>query len=109
MLAQMLMSLGYRVQAVSDPIEAIEIFENDPQAFDLVITDMTMPNMTGDHLAREVLKIRPGIPVILCTGLSKLIDEERAREIGIKRLIMKPVIKSEIARAIREVLEYTSG
>jgi signal transduction histidine kinase/ActR/RegA family two-component response regulator len=105
MLKQMLMSLGYRVNAVSDPIEAIEIFENDPWAFDIVITDMTMPKITGDLLSREVLKIRPDIPVILCTGFSKLIDEERIREIGIKKLIMKPVIKSEVARAIREVLE----
>lgn len=105
MLKQMLTSLGYRVNAVSDPIEALEIFENDPQAFDLVITDMTMPKITGDLLSMEVLKIRPDIPVILCTGFSKLIDEGRVREIGIKKLIMKPVIKSEIARAIREVLE----
>ncbi len=105
MLEQMLKSLGYRVQAVTDPLAAMEIFENDPRAFDLVITDMTMPKITGDLLSREILKIRPDIPVILCTGFSKLIDEERTRKIGIKKLIMKPVIKSEIARAIREVLE----
>lgn len=105
MLEQMLASLGYRVQAVIDPLEALELFETDPQAFDLVITDMTMPKITGDLLARELLKIRPGIPVILCTGFSKLIDEDRAVEIGIRKLIMKPVIKSEIAAAIREVLK----
>jgi signal transduction histidine kinase/CheY-like chemotaxis protein len=105
MLEQMLASLGYRVQAVSDPLEALELFETAPQSFDLVITDMTMPKITGDLLARELLKIRPEIPVILCTGFSKLIDEERALEIGIRKLIMKPVIKSEIAAAIREVLE----
>ena len=104
MLEQMLESLGYRVRAVSDPLEALEIFENTPQAFDLVITDMTMPKITGDLLARELMKIRPGIPVILCTGFSKLIDEDRAKKIGIRRLIMKPIIKSEIAGAIREVL-----
>jgi len=104
MLEQMLASLGYRVRAVSDPMEALEIFENTPQAFDLVITDMTMPKITGDLLSRELMKIRPEIPVILCTGFSKLIDEDRAKEIGIRRLIMKPVIKSEIAGAIRAVL-----
>jgi len=109
MLEQMLASLGYRVRAVSDPIEALEIFENTPQAFDLVITDMTMPKITGDLLARELMKIRPEIPVILCTGFSKLIDEDRAQKIGIRRLIMKPVIKSEIAGAIREALQPVAG
>ncbi|MCP3954388.1 MAG: response regulator [Desulfobacterales bacterium] len=106
MLEQMLVSLGYKVQAVCDPLEALELFENAPQSFDLVITDMTMPKITGDLLARELMKIRPDIPVMLCTGFSKLIDEERAFEIGIKKLIMKPVIKSEIAGAIREVLNF---
>jgi CheY-like chemotaxis protein len=105
MLEQMLANLGYRVQAVGDPLEALERFENNPQAYDLIITDMTMPKITGDLLARELMKIRPDIPVILCTGFSKLIDEEKAREIGIRRLIMKPVIKSEIAGAIREALQ----
>lgn len=109
MLEQMLASLGYRVRAVSDPIEALEIFENTPQAFDLVITDMTMPKITGDLLARELMKIRPEIPVILCTGFSKLIDEDRAQKIGIRRLIMKPAIKSEIAGAIREALQPVAG
>jgi len=104
MLEQMLESLGYQVRAVRDPMEALEIFENTPQAFDLIITDMTMPKITGDLLARELMKIRPDIPIILCTGFSKLIDEDRAKQIGIRRLIMKPVIKSEIAGAIREVL-----
>ncbi len=105
MLTRLLENLGYRVQAACDPIAAMESFEKSPQAFDLVITDMTMPGITGDLLAREVLKIRPDIPVILCTGFSKLIDEERVREIGIRRLIMKPIVKSELARTIREVLE----
>jgi signal transduction histidine kinase/CheY-like chemotaxis protein len=109
MLEQMLESLGYRVQAVSDPLAALEMFENSPQSFDLVITDMTMPKITGDLLARELMKIRPDIPIILCTGFSKLIDEKRALEIGIRRLIMKPVIKSEIAGAIREVLSTESS
>lgn len=109
MLEQMLASLGYRVRAVSDPIEALEIFENTPQAFDLVITDMTMPKITGDLLARELMKIRPEIPVILCPGFSKLIDEDRAQKIGIRRLIMKPAIKSEIAGAIREALQPVAG
>jgi len=109
MLEQMLKSLGYRVRAISDPLAALEIFENAPQSFDLIITDMTMPKITGDLLAREFLKIRPDVPVILCTGFSKLIDEERALKIGIRRLIMKPVIKSEIAAAIREVLKSEPG
>ena len=101
----MLERLGYRVISRASSIDALKAFRADPDAFDLVITDMTMPNMTGDRLAREVRSIRPGIPVIICTGFSVKMDAQRAAAMGIKGFLMKPVIKSEMARLIRKVLE----
>ena len=71
----------------------------------LVITDQTMPGMTGDALARELLSIRPTLPVIICTGYSQTIDQERAKRIGIKAFVMKPILINEIAAAVRKVLD----
>ncbi|MEN6320957.1 MAG: PAS domain S-box protein [Syntrophaceae bacterium] len=101
----MLTSLGYHVTSRTSSIEGLEAFRARPHGFDLVITDMTMPNMRGDDLARELLKIRPDIPVILCTGFSEMISEEKAKTIGIRRLVMKPIFKENIASVIREVLD----
>jgi len=101
----MLTSLGYHVTSRTSSIEALEAFRVRPHDFDLVITDMTMPNMRGDDLARELLKIRPDIPVILCTGFSEMISEEKAKSLGIRRLVMKPIFKENIASVIREVLD----
>lgn len=100
----MLTSLGYHVTSRTSSIEALEAFRARPDSFDLVITDMTMPNMRGDDLARELLKIRPDIPIILCTGFSEMISEEKAKSIGIRRFVMKPLFKNQLAKAIREVL-----
>ncbi len=86
---QALESLGYTVSIRTSSIEALELFRTKPNDFDLVITDMTMPNMTGDRLAIELMKIRPDIPVILCTGYSKKISDESALEMGIKAFIYK--------------------
>jgi CheY-like chemotaxis protein len=83
----------------------LEAFRARPNDFDLVITDMTMPNMRGDDLARELLKIRPDIPIILCTGFSEMISEEKAKILGIRRFIMKPIFKKDMAKVIREVLD----
>jgi PAS domain S-box-containing protein len=102
---EMLGSLGYRVTAITNSFEALETFRNEPEAFDLVITDMTMPKMTGAQLAKELLKIRPDIPIILGTGFSELIDEKMAKEVGIRELIMKPYAITNIAKTIRQVLE----
>jgi len=102
--SMMLMSLGYHVTSKTSSIEALEAFRTRPQDFDLVITDTTMPNMTGIDLARELLKIRPDIPIILCTGFSENMSEERAKSIGIRRFVMKPLFKKDLARVIREVL-----
>ncbi len=96
--------LGYQVQAHTSAVEALEQFRGDPDQFDLVITDLTMPKMTGDELALELKKIRPEIPVILCTGFSESLGEDRQAETGIDSLISKPILKKHIARVIREVL-----
>ncbi len=105
MVKQMLESLGYQVVVRTSSVEALEAFRARPDKFDLVITDQTMPNMTGEILARELLRIRPDIPIILCTGYSELITGEKARAVGIRELVMKPIVKSEIARIIRSVLD----
>jgi YesN/AraC family two-component response regulator len=73
--------------------------------FDLVITDLTMPNMTGDKLAGELMNIRPDIPIILCTGFSEKMSKERAEALGIKDFLMKPIVKSDLAKTVREVLD----
>jgi DNA-binding NtrC family response regulator len=82
----------------------LEAFRNAPDKFDLVITDTTMPNMTGVQLSQKLLEIRPDIPIIICTGFSKTIDDAQATKAGICGYVMKPVVMSELAKKIREVL-----
>jgi PAS domain S-box-containing protein len=101
----MLERLGYSVAVRTSSIEALELFKSDPDRFQLVITDMTMPNMTGDQLAQKLLEIRPRLPVILCTGYSERMTEARAREMGIKAFVMKPVVMQDLSVTIRKVLE----
>lgn len=101
----MLTILGYEVIERTSSLEALKLFRFNPGRFDLVITDMTMPNMTGIELAQEIIRIRPGLPVILCTGFSEAITQEKAKAIGLKDFIMKPLIKNQIAAAIRRVLD----
>jgi PAS domain S-box-containing protein len=101
----MLTRLGYRVVTKTNPIEALETFRKNPDQYDLVITDMTMPNMTGDMLAKELMKIRPNIPIVLCTGFSHKINHQRATAIGIKGFLMKPLTYLILAKAVREALE----
>ncbi len=100
----MLKRLGYRVDAVTSGPEALECFRRHPDEIDLVITDLTMPNMTGDQLAEAVRKIRPDVPVVLCTGNRDRIEQKRIGECGIDALIMKPWVWAELGKAIREVL-----
>ena len=102
---QTLESLGYDVVARNSSIEALELFKAKKDRFDLVITDMTMPHMTGEKLAEQLMQIRPDIPVILCTGFSYMIDEAKALDMGIRAFIAKPILKQEIAEAIRKVLD----
>jgi PAS domain S-box-containing protein len=102
---RLLARLGYRVTARTDSLEALGLFRQTPDEFDLVITDMTMPAMTGDVLAAEIISIRPDIPVIVCTGYSERIDKEIIKKIGIKELAMKPLAMKDIAEMIRRVLD----
>jgi PAS domain S-box-containing protein len=102
---QILESLGYDVVARNSSIEALELFKEKKDRFDLVITDMTMPHMTGEKLAEKLMQIRPDIPVILCTGFSFMIDEQKALNMGIRAFISKPMLKQEIAETIRQVLD----
>ena len=102
---QMLEKLGYRVSTANGGIEALKMFGDAPQAFDLVLTDMTMPKMTGDKLAVELIQRRPDIPVILSTGYSSAINSEKVVGIGIKALIEKPIVLADLAKTVRKVLD----
>ena len=103
--ARKLEKLGYKVTRMTDSLEALERFRNAPDQFDLVITDMTMPNMTGEELAKNILKVRPDMKIILSTGFSDLITEEKAMAIGIKCYIMKPVVMKDLAETVRRILD----
>jgi PAS domain S-box-containing protein len=102
---QMLERLGYDVTARTSSVEALEAFRAKSDKFDLVITDQTMPNITGMELAEEMMRIRPDIPIILATGFSETISPERAKQLGIREYIMKPVAARELAQVTRQVLD----
>lgn len=102
---KILESFGYKVVGRTSSIEALDVFRAQPDKFDLVITDMTMPNMTGADMAKAIMRIRPDIPIILCTGFSEVISEEKAKAIGIREFIMKPITSRKIAEIIRNVLD----
>ncbi len=102
---QMLERMGYKVVSCTNSIEALETFRANPYKFDLVITDMAMPNMPGDKLAAELTLIRPDIPILLCTGFSEIISEDKAMAIGIKGFLMKPVVMKNLSKKIRDVLD----
>lgn len=101
----LLQKLGYSVQTSSGSLEALETFRSSPDYFDLIITDQTMPHMTGLDLAKEIKKIRPDVPVILCTGYSETADPEKALGTGISAFLYKPVLTEDLAETIRKVLE----
>lgn len=100
-----LQSLGYTVTTAEQSLQALKLFRKNPDAFDLVVTDQTMPEMTGDKLSQEILKIRPGLPVILCTGYSETVSPEQAKLSGINHYLIKPVNKKLLAETIRKVLD----
>jgi len=102
---QILERLGYKVTSKTDSEEALMEFATLPERYDLVITDMTMPKLTGEQLARKLMEIKPDIPVILCTGFNETITEEKALAMGIDKFVMKPVVKDELASTIRAVLD----
>jgi CheY-like chemotaxis protein len=103
-MTKLLERLGYHVVGMTDAVEALERFREGPDAFDLAIMDQTMPRLSGDEMAREILRTRPGFPVILCTGFTKALGEPQALALGIRGFIMKPFTAKEIAEAIRRVL-----
>ncbi|MGD8388265.1 MAG: response regulator [Desulfobacteraceae bacterium] len=103
-IGQMLTRLGYEVVAKGNGVEALEALREQPASFDLVITDQTMPRMTGRELCEEILTTWPDVPVILCTGFSEWIDEDTAKRIGVREFIMKPIIMHDLAQKIRKTL-----
>jgi len=105
---KVLIKLGYNVHARTSSLEALALFRSKPESYDLVITDMTMPNMTGIELTQALMEIRPDIPIILCTGFSVMIDEAKAKSLGIRAFVMKPIMKRKMARIIRQVLDDSS-
>lgn len=98
-------NLGYRVNTADSGADALASFQARPDEIDIVIADQIMPRMTGSELAVNLLKIRPEIPVIICTGFSEMITPERAKDIGIRKVLYKPVAMQELAREIRSVLD----
>ncbi|NIA05421.1 MAG: response regulator [Proteobacteria bacterium] len=102
---RILSGLGYQVTGVTSSREALQLFTRQPEAFDLVITDMTMPKMTGLGLARQLLAMRPDLPIILCTGFSETVNEQSAKAIGIREFIMKPIDRTGLAMVIRKALD----
>jgi two-component system, cell cycle sensor histidine kinase and response regulator CckA len=101
---KILSSLGYHVTTTGSAVEALELFKRNPSAFDFVITDQTMPNITGYELAQRMMEIRTDIPIILCTGYSDLVTAESALAGGIKAFVIKPLNRLALAETIRKVL-----
>jgi PAS domain S-box-containing protein len=105
----MLEQQGYKVTGRTNSLDALVTFQNQPDSFDAVITDHTMPGLTGSELALRILQIRPDIPIILCTGYSNLISEEKAELLGIKGFAMKPLVKKELASLLRKLLDQAKA
>jgi CheY-like chemotaxis protein len=99
-----LQRLGYEVVVCTSSTEALEVFRAAPQGFDLVITDQTMPHMTGERLAQALRRLRSDIPIILCTGFSHVMHAERAQELGIDAFLMKPLAMQDLAQTIQQVM-----
>ena len=93
------------MKRIPQSTETLRLFRQNPYGYDLVLTDTNMPNLSGDNLAVELMKIRHDIPVILCTGYSKKVTDESAREIGVKAFIYKPIVKAQLATTVRKILD----
>lgn len=105
MMEQMLVRLGYQVTVVRSPLAALDHIRSDPDAFDLVLTDMTMPEMSGEALAAAIREIRPTFPVVICTGFTDHLDETRWKALDLAGLLIKPVRKAALARVLRQALD----
>ena len=106
--SEILESLGYTVTGGTSSLEALDLFTRDPYRFDLVITDQAMPRMSGFDLAGKLIKLRPDIPIILCTGFSAALTPEKLERAGIRTLIMKPILVGQLAKTVRDVLDGRS-
>lgn len=102
---RMLETLGYKVTATSSSLNALDLFSTDPNQFDLVITDMTMPDMTGDELARKIMEIRLGMPVILYSGNGQSFTEDIVKEMGVRKFLQKPATLKNLSETISKFLE----
>jgi CheY-like chemotaxis protein len=102
---EILNRLGYNVVAKTNSIEAFMLFQEAPDKFDLVITDITMPGMAGDRLAQKILALRSDIPIIMCTGYNKSVTEEKAKGLGISNYILKPFRMRLLAETVRKALD----
>ena len=101
-------ALGYRVTIETDSSQALALFRRNPESYDLVITDLSMPVMAGDKMARQMMALRPDIPIILCTGFNADITEDIATTMGFRGYLMKPTAFNEMARAVRRALDAVS-
>ena len=96
---------GYKITTFKDGLSALQAFTNAPDLFNLIITDMTMPKMTGDELSARILKIRKDMPIVICTGFCDTFTEDMAQKMGIRKYILKPVSGRELSVIIRELLD----
>ena len=101
--------LGYTTVTQTSSREALNMFLKAPDQFDLVITDLSMPQMNGERLAQELLSIRPDIPIILCTGFNQAFADEHVKAIGVQGSLLKPFTQSDVANTIRRVLDRVDG
>ena len=101
---RMLSQFGHQVTALGDSPEALAVFKSNPEGFDAVITDQTMPELSSVELAQEILKIRPDIPIVLCTGYSEKFTRKHASEMGVNTFLMKPLVMKDLAGTVRQAL-----
>ncbi len=101
----MLEMIGYKVTSMTNSLESLELFRSNPEDYNLVITDLTMPGLTGDRLAAEIIAIKPDMPVIISTGYADALDDEQIKSSGIKAFIPKPYRRNELAKIIRLTLD----
>ena len=109
MVNQMLTQLGYQPTLCDRASTALELFREDPERFRLLLTDQIMPGLTGLELTRELRRIRPDLPVILCTGYSKTVSEEDIADAGVREMLMKPIVLRQLAEAIRNAIDETQA
>jgi CheY-like chemotaxis protein len=107
--ARILERFGYRVTFHTDPVQALDVFRESPDSFDLVISDLTMPGLSGLELAREIRALRPDLPVILASGYVEEATLERARALGVREVLLKPVMPNELAETVRAVVAGKTG